>query len=77
MRAKYKKHPRLSPNSVINSLEFFLFPVIFLQTFLFSLFFFLFLEFIFMLYTMISAPFSPYTCESGFGSFSLSYLTSP
>ena len=38
MRAKYKKHPRLSPNSVINSLEFFLFTIIFLKTF-FSLYF--------------------------------------
>ena len=41
MRAKHKKHPRLSPNSVINSLEFFLFSVIFLKPFfLFFSFFF-------------------------------------
>ena len=42
MRAKHKKHPRLSPNSVINSLEFFLFSVIFLKPF-FLFFFFFFL----------------------------------
>ena len=77
MRAKYKKHPRLSSNSVINSLEFFLLLSYFFNL-SFSLFFFrpLFFEFLFMLYTMISAPFSPYTCESGFESFSLSHLTS-
>ena len=66
MRAKYKKHPRLSPNGVINSLEFFLFFVIFLKPLFFSLFL---LSFLFMLYTMIFTPFSPYTCESGIRSF--------
>ena len=35
MRAKYKKHPRLSSNSMINSSEFFLFTVIFLKPFFF------------------------------------------
>ena len=74
MRAKYKKHPRLSPNGVINSLEFFPFFVIFLKPLFFSLFL---LSFLFMLYTMIYAPFSPYTCELGFGNFSLSHLTPP
>ena len=78
MRAKHKKHPQLSPNSVINSLEFFLVSVIFLKPLFFSVFLLSsFFEFLFMLYTMISAPFSLYTCESGFGSFSLSHLTPP
>ena len=37
---KYKKHPRLCPNSMINSLDFFLFTVVFFQ--LFALFYFSF-----------------------------------
>ena len=80
MRAKHKKHPRLSPNSVINSLEFFIFSVIFLKPLIFSIFLpSSFFEFLFMLYTMISAPFSPYTCESGFGGFNcpISHLLEP
>ena len=44
MREKYKKHPRLSLNSVINSLEFFLFTVISLKTFLFLCFSFFFIS---------------------------------
>ena len=35
---KYKKHPRLSLSNVINSSEFFLFLIIFLQPFFFSVF---------------------------------------
>ena len=54
MRAKYKKHPRLSLNSMINHLELFLLLLYFLNS-SFSLFFFLpFFGFLFMLYTMIS-----------------------
>ena len=66
-----KKHPWSCPSSVINSLEFFLFTVVFLQPFFLSSVFshvFLF-EFLFVLYTMVFAPFSPSTCESGVGSF--------
>ena len=71
----YKKHPRTCPNNMIDSEEFFLFTVVFLQPFaLFSFlcFFFLrplFLESLFVLYTMIFVPFSPSTCESDVGSF--------
>ena len=70
-----KKHPRTCPNIMIDSEEFFLFTVVFLQPFaLFSFlcFFFLhplFLESLFVLYTMIFVPFSPSTCESDVGSF--------
>ena len=35
---KYKKHHRLSPNSMINSFQFFLFLVIFIQLLFFSVF---------------------------------------
>ena len=38
--SKYKKHPRLYPSKVINSLEFFLCIVVFLQPFFFSVFLF-------------------------------------
>ena len=71
----YKKHPRTCPNNMIDSEEFFLFTVVFLQPFaLFSFLFFfffcpLFPESLFVLYTMVFAPFSPPTCESGVGSF--------
>ena len=73
-----KKHPRLCPSSVINSLEFFLFTVVFLQPF----FLFCFspvtplFDFIFVLYTMVFAPFLPSTCESGVGSFPIPSRTS-
>ena len=69
---KYKKHPRLCTNSMINSTEFFLFTVVFLQPFALFLFFFfrpLFFESFFVLYTMVFTPFSPSTCELGVGSF--------
>ena len=62
-----EKHPRLCPSSVINSLEFFLFTV-FSRPPLF--------EFLFVLYTMVFAPFSPSTCESGVGSFPVPSRTS-
>ena len=69
----YKKHPRLWPNSMIDSEEFFLFTVVFHQPFaLFSLLCFSFSHFfesLFVLYTMVFAPFSPSTCESGVRSF--------
>ena len=74
-----EKHPRSCPSSVINSLEFFLFKVVFLRPFfLFSCFllFFLSFEFLFVLYTMVFAPFSPSTCESGVGSFPVPSRTS-
>ena len=73
-----KKHPRLCLSSVINSLEFFLFTVVFLQHFFLlsvfprpSLF-----EFLFVLYTMVFASLSPSTCESGVGSFPVPSRTS-
>ena len=76
---KYKKHPRLCPNSMINSTEFFLFTVVFLQPFALSYFSFsvlLSFESLFVLYTMVFAPFSPSTCESGVGSFSVPFRPS-
>ena len=36
---KYKKHHRLSPSSMINSFEFFLFLIIFIQLLFFSVFY--------------------------------------
>ena len=75
---KYKKRSPLSPSSVINTLEFSLFTVVFLQPFFLSYFFLcpLFFEFIFLLYTMVSAPYSPSTCKSGVGSFPVPSRTS-
>ena len=73
-----EKHSRSCPNSVINSLEFFLFTVVFLRPFFFSSVFSrppLF-EFIFVLYTMVFAPFLPSTCESGVGNFLVPSRTS-
>ena len=71
---KYKKYPQSCPNSMIDSVEFFFFTVVFLQRFalfLFVFFFsFLFFESLFVLYTMVFAPFSSSTCESGIESFS-------
>ena len=67
-----KKHLRICPNSMINNMELFLFTVVFLQPFALFLFFFFrpfFFESLFVLYTMVFAPFSPPTCESGVGSF--------
>ena len=73
---KYKKYLRICPNSMINNMELFLFTVVFLQPFaLFSPFLSSssssFLESLFVLYIMILVPFSPSTCESGIGSFSV------
>ena len=73
-----EKHPQSCPSSVINSLEFFLFTVVFLQPFfLFTVFSRppLF-EFLFVLYTMVFAPFSSSTCESGVESFPVPSRTS-
>ena len=74
---KYKKYPRLCPNSMINSTEFFLFTVVFLQPFALSCFSFSVppsFESIFVLYTMVFVPFSPSTSKSGVGSFFFSVL---
>ena len=73
-----KKHPRLYPSSMINSLEFFLFTVVFLQPFFLFCFFFRppFFEFLFVLYTMVFVSFSPSTCESGVESFPVPSRTS-
>ena len=62
---------------MINSLEFSLFTVMFLNL-SFSLFIScpLFFECLFMLYTMIFAQFPPSTCESGVGSFLVQSRTS-
>ena len=76
---KYKKHLRICPNSMINNMELFLFTVVFLQPFALFLFFFFrppFFESLFVLYTMVFAPFSPSTCESGVGSFSVPFRLS-
>ena len=63
---KYKKHPRLCPNSIINGLGFFLsFYCCIFSTSPFFLFFFL-------LYIMVVVPYSLSTCESGVGSFPVS-----
>ena len=77
IQARYKNHHRLSQNNMIKSMEFFLLLLYFLN-FLFLCFFSPpFFGHIFMLYTMIFVPFSPYTCKLGFESFSLSHLTPP
>ena len=75
---KYKKHPRLCLNSMISSIEFFLFTVVFLQPFDLFLFFFrpFSFESLFVLYTIVFVPFSPSTCESGVGSFPVPSPTS-
>ena len=76
---KYKKHLRICPNSMINNMELFLFTVVFLQPFALSCFSFSVLfsfESLFVLYTMVFAPFSPFTCESGVGSFSVPFRPS-
>ena len=74
-----KKHLRICPNSMINNMELFLFTVVFLQLFALFLFLFfrpLFFESLFVLYTMVFVLFSPSTCESGVGSFSISFRPS-
>ena len=71
---KYKKHLWICPNNMINNMELFLFTAVFLQPFtLFSLFlsFSPLFQSLFVLYTMVFVPFSPSTCESGVGSFSV------
>ena len=76
---KGKKHPRLCPINVINSLEFLLsFYCCISSTYLSFLFFFhpLFFEFIFVLYIMVFVSFSPSTCESSVGSFPVPSRTS-
>ena len=75
---KYKKYPRSCPSGVIESTEFFLFTIVFLQPFAP---FFVFLpsipfESLFVLYTMVFTPFSPSTCESGDGSFPVPFRLS-
>ena len=71
---RYKKHPRICLNNMINNMELSLFTVVFLQHFsLFSLFFLFirrfFLASLFVLYTVVFVSFSLSTCESGIGSF--------
>ena len=76
---QYKKHHRSCPNSMIDGIEFFLFTVVFLQPFAFFLFFsfrFSPFESLFTLYTMVFAPFSLSTCESGVGSFPVPFCPS-
>ena len=76
---KYKKHLRLCPNSMINNIEFFLFTAVFLQPFALSCFSFfprLSFESLFVLYTMVFAPFSPFTCESSVESFPVPFRPS-
>ena len=73
---KCRKYPRLCHSSVINSLEFFLFTVVFLRPFFLSFFSFFFFEFLFVLYTMVFAPYPLSTCESGVGSFPVPSRTS-
>ena len=70
---QYRKHHRSCPNSMISSVEFFLLTVVFLQLFALFVFFFCvpFFKSLFVLYTMVFTPFSPSTCESGVGSFSV------
>ena len=71
-----EKHPRSRPNNVIKSLEFFLFTVVFLRPYFLSFFLLLSFGFLFVLYTMVFAQFSPSTCELGVGSFPVTSRTS-
>ena len=75
---QYKKHHRSCPNSMIDSVEFFLLTVVFLQPFVLFLFFFCppLFESLFVLYTMVFASISPSTCESGVQSFSVPFRPS-
>ena len=78
---RYKKHPRICLNNMINNMELSLFTVVFLQPFsLFSLFFLFirrfFLASLFVLYTVVFVSFSLSTCESGVGSFSVPFRPS-
>ena len=67
---KYKKYPRLCPNSMINGLTVFLF---FSFSIFFNLLFFLFFS---LLYIMVFVSYSLSTCESGVGSFPVPSRTS-
>ena len=76
---KYKKYPRLCPNSMINGLGFFLSfyccissTSLFLSIFLPPLSFHSF----FLLYTMVFVSYSLSMCESGVGSFHVPSRTS-
>ena len=79
---KYKKHPRLCTNSMINGLGFFLSFYCCISSTSFFLFVFLLFppspcfSFLFLLYTMVFVPFSLSTCESGVESFSVPSRTS-
>ena len=75
---QYKKHSRSCLNSIINSIEFFLFTVVFLQSFALFCFFLrpLSFESLFVLYTMVFALVSPSMCESGVGSFPVPFRPS-
>ena len=75
---KYRKYPRSCPSGVIESTEFFLFTVVFLQPFALSYFLFCapFLSPFGALYTTIFMPISPPTCESGAQSFSVPFCPS-
>ena len=72
---QYRKHHRSCPNSMIDSVEFFLLPVVFLQPFALSYFLFCapFLSPFGALYTTIFMPISPPTCESSAQSFSVPF----
>ena len=75
---KYKKHPRLCPNSMINGLRFFISFYCCISSTSLILFVFCsspFFSFIFLLYTMVSVPYLLSTCESGVGSFPVSSPT--
>ena len=63
---------------MIDSVEFFLLTVVYLQPFALFLFFFhpLLFESLFVLYTIVFAPLSPSTCESGVESFPVPFRPS-
>ena len=63
---------------MIDIVEFFLLIIVFLQLFALFLFSFrpLLFESFFVLYTMVFAPLSPSTCESGVGSFPVPFRPS-
>ena len=77
---RYKKHPRIYPNNMINNMELLLFYCYISSIFRsFSLSPFFrppFLASIFVLYIMVFVSFSPSTCESGVGSFSVPFRPS-
>ena len=77
---RYKKHPWLCPNSMINGLRLslsFYCCISSTSLFFFSFFSsFSFFSFLFLLYTMVFVPSSLSTCESGVGSFLVPSRTS-